>query len=215
MTPSASLQHGGQHGTASFVCRWHTGCGRLFSSKRRLFKHLEDAHGLDRSRYAWRWSGAGSRERRRAARQHLQAPEWHWSSAGDDASLPTLLPVTSSGLFRPPPASEPRPNAAHRVWAAQKTIQARGRTCGSRFLPEGMYPTAQLSCPLTRVFARRLYFIHVGSVLVVWMWFSLLLLLSGELEASTSSFRGLPTSSVQHVMWLPPYFPHGRGCGAE
>ena len=54
-----------------YVCRWHTGCGRHFSSHRRLFEHLETVHGLlglRRKQGRWAASGHGARARRREAR---------------------------------------------------------------------------------------------------------------------------------------------------
>ena len=50
------------------VCRWHTGCGRRFYSKRQLFWHLEEEHGLKKTGKAWRANGYGARLRRQDAR---------------------------------------------------------------------------------------------------------------------------------------------------
>ena len=50
------------------VCRWHTGCGKRFYSRRQLFRHLEEEHGLNRGGKVWRTGGYGARLRRRDAR---------------------------------------------------------------------------------------------------------------------------------------------------
>jgi len=60
--------------SAPYVCRWHTGCNKRFSSKRQLHRHLEREHGLKRdAQLGWRATGAGARARRQEGRQHLRA----------------------------------------------------------------------------------------------------------------------------------------------
>ena len=49
-------------------CKWNAGCGQRFKSKRQLFDHLEQAHGLRRAGSRWNSSGYGARARRREAR---------------------------------------------------------------------------------------------------------------------------------------------------
>ena len=53
-------------------CRWHTGCGKRFSSKRQLHRHLEEEHGLRRdAERGWRATGFGARLRRQNQRALL------------------------------------------------------------------------------------------------------------------------------------------------
>jgi len=59
--------------SASFVCHWHTGCNKRFSSKRQLHRHLEMEHGLKRDAdRGWRATGLGARTRRRDRRSELR-----------------------------------------------------------------------------------------------------------------------------------------------
>ena len=69
----------GQHysRSASFVCHWHTGCNKRFSSKRQLYRHLQSEHNLQRdAERGWRAPGVGSRARRREIRKHTSLARW-------------------------------------------------------------------------------------------------------------------------------------------
>lgn len=61
----------GQHYNRAAVhqCKWHTGCGKRFSSKRQLHRHLEQEHQLRRDgERGWRATGFGAKLRRQNER---------------------------------------------------------------------------------------------------------------------------------------------------
>ena len=63
--------------SAAFVCHWHTGCNKRFSSKRQLHRHLETEHGLQRdAERGWYAPGIASRARRREVRRQEALPRW-------------------------------------------------------------------------------------------------------------------------------------------
>jgi hypothetical protein len=59
--------------SAPHACHWHTGCTKRFSSKRQLFLHLGEEHGLqpDAETGGFRATGLGARARRRESRATL------------------------------------------------------------------------------------------------------------------------------------------------
>jgi len=59
--------------SAPHACHWHTGCTKRFSSKRQLFLHLGEEHGLqpDAETGGFRATGLGARARRRESRAAL------------------------------------------------------------------------------------------------------------------------------------------------
>lgn len=67
--PMGTLAHPGP--PRDYQCTWHTGCHQRFPSKRQLFKHLREVHGLrpaEGSKTVFHTSGTGARQRRRDAR---------------------------------------------------------------------------------------------------------------------------------------------------
>ena len=79
-------------GLLPHACHWHDGCTARFASKRQLFNHLEEVHGLRRATGKWVSSGNGARARRREAR-------WQF----DDYGMPVIQKVFN--------ASAPTPSA--------------------------------------------------------------------------------------------------------
>lgn len=67
-----------------FVCNWHTGCQERFTSKRQLFHHLENAHGMPPAA-GYRAGGVRARSRRRDDR-------WQF----DDFGNPVIQKVFSA-----------------------------------------------------------------------------------------------------------------------
>mmetsp|Transcript_47262 Transcript_47262/g.94174 ORF Transcript_47262/g.94174 Transcript_47262/m.94174 type:complete len:375 (+) Transcript_47262:2143-3267(+) len=88
--------------SAAFVCHWHTGCNKRFSSKRQLHRHLEVDHGLQRdAERGWRASGQGARARRRETRHGSALSRWR------DRCASSLATQNHDTAFKRLPESSP------------------------------------------------------------------------------------------------------------
>ena len=94
-------------GLLPHACRWHDGCSARFASKRQLFNHLEEVHGLRRAAGKWASSGNGARARRREAR-------WQF----DDYGQPIIQKVFNAPA--PAPSAQPCRTVSNRGRRAPK-----------------------------------------------------------------------------------------------
>ena len=120
---------------ATFQCHWHEGCGKRFSSKRRLFVHLEQDHGMQQRGGKWRAGGFGSRLRRQnqrsnTARSRSRSPEARQESASRTNS--TLYDKLHYQRHSPLPwwADPSVPSSPH--FASQVSFAARGSSSAER-----------------------------------------------------------------------------------
>ena len=109
--------------SAAFVCHWHTGCNKRFSSKRKLHRHLETEHGLQRdAERGWGAPGIGSRTRRREVRRSDSLSQWRERSTSTFLSSRSTLAMNafsdSSSRLSPSPSLVAAASAQcdHSLW---------------------------------------------------------------------------------------------------
>ena len=102
--------------SAPHVCHWHTGCTKRFSSKRQLFLHLGEEHGLqpDAERGGFRATGLGARARRRESRAALSRRPRPRSPVDQRFNALQTSPLGETWFDSVPPNSSLPPPA----WAA-------------------------------------------------------------------------------------------------
>jgi len=133
--------------SAPHACHWHTGCTKRFSSKRQLFLHLGEEHGLqpDAETGGFRATGLGARARRRESRaalsrrprprspvdQRFNALE---TSSSGETLLGSTLSLPGGRTILLPPTAAATPRRVRRVATATPRHQ------GVRFYRKYPFP---------------------------------------------------------------------------
>ena len=142
-SPSVKAAQPRFQGLLPHACSWHDGCTERFASKRQLFTHLEEAHGLRRANGRWVSSGSGARARRREAR-------WQF----DDFGNPVIQKVFNANAPGQRQAGSRRARSPSLgVGGSDEYVHRRDERGRSRWEPRPSSPAAESASPSHRPIA--------------------------------------------------------------
>ena len=124
-----------------YRCTWHTGCTHRSPSKRQLFKHLEEVHGLHRADGVWRATGRGAR----AYRTDRRTPGLKYQSREEWRANLHRQGLTPSMLLREKAAAAAAEQGMSKALRKEAERDAARDAAGSRLAP----PTAPAAAALT------------------------------------------------------------------